>query len=293
MRIAFLGFGEAGRAFHDSLTGVDPSLEFAAYDIKLDDAGAAPAMREAMQSRGVAIAPDRAAIAGADWIVSAVTADQSHAALEPLAPHLTPGRWLIDINSVAPDTKRANAALIGESGAAYLDMAVMAPVDPNGHRTPVLLAGAATPALLAEFDRLQWNHRVVGPDPGAAAAIKMVRSLFVKGIGAITVETLLAAEASGCFDEIYDSLSTSFPGLGWPDFAAHQFERLVTHGRRRAAEMRECAATVSDLGLNGSLAGEIASIDERMAGLAEKPPEAGDLEPGVAALLARRLAASK
>jgi 3-hydroxyisobutyrate dehydrogenase-like beta-hydroxyacid dehydrogenase len=254
-------------------------------------------MGAAMEERSVGVAADCAGLTEADWIISAVTADQSLVALQSLAPHLTQGQWVIDINSVSPDRKRESAALVEKAGGHYLDMAVMAPVyqngHPRGHRTPVLLAGAMPPGMLDEIDRLEFDHRIVGDEPGRAAAIKMVRSLFVKGLEAITVETLLAAQASGCFEEILSSLSVSYPGLGWPQFASYEFERTLKHGKRRAAEMRESAATVAALGLNGRLAGEIANIQEAMGGLAaDAPAQAdtdGDMSGTVAAILSARL----
>ena len=265
MKIGFLGYGEAARAFHDGL-----SRAVLAHDILLDaDDGA---MREAMRLHGatpVAIA----GLAEADWVFSAVTADQSLLAVEPLLPHLRQGQVLIDINSVSPDRKRETATAVEATGALYLDMAVMAPVHPKKHATPVLLAGAPAETLLPQLLALGFSASLVGPEPGAATAIKMVRSLFVKGLEAITVETLLAARASGCFDEIYASLSSSFPGLDWSRFAAYQFERTTRHGRRRAAEMRESGATLDALGLHGALAREIAAVQEAM-GQAGPAPDA-------------------
>lgn len=119
----------------------------------------------------------------------------------------------------------------------------------------------------------------------------MVRSLFVKGLEAITVETLLAAKASGCFDEIVSSLSASYPGLGWPDFAAYQFERTTRHGKRRAAEMMESAATLDAFGLRGHLAREIARVQAKMGTVGPHPE--GTLSDTVSTVLEKRLAAEK
>ncbi|MGN6470072.1 MAG: DUF1932 domain-containing protein [Rhizobiaceae bacterium] len=289
MRIGFLGFGEAARAFCDSLAG--EGLAFSAYDILLDDAGRAEAMRDAMRGRNVTIAESPAGLRDADWIISAVTADQSLIAARSLLPHLVQGQVVIDLNSVSPGRKRQTAEEVGTAGAAYLDMAVMAPVHPRGHRTPVLLAGEQAEALSREIAALGFNGRVVGDRPGAAAAIKMVRSVFVKGLEAITVEALLAAEASGCFEEILASLSSSYPGLDLPKTAPYQFERTLRHGARRAAEMRESAATLNALGLRGGIAAETAEIQERMgrAGKSVDPDEA-DLRTLVRSVLAARLA---
>ena len=282
MKIGFLGYGEAARAFHDGL-----GRAVLAYDILLDaDDGS---MREAMKLRGaspVAIA----GLAEADWVFSAVTADQSLLAVTPLLPHLRQGQVLIDINSVSPDRKRKTAAAVEAVGAQYLDMAVMAPVHPKKHATPVLLAGKQAASLLQELIGLGFSASMTGPEPGAATAIKMVRSLFVKGLEAITVETLLAARASDCFDEIYASLSSSFPGLDWARFAAYQFERTTSHGRRRAAEMRESGATLDALGLHGALAREIAAVQDAMG--ATGPVSGASLTETVQTVLARRVGKS-
>lgn len=286
MRIGFLGYGEAARAFHDGLAR--PGLSFVAYDIVLDaDDGA---MRDAMRASG-AEPVEIAGLADADWVISAVTADQSFSAVVPLLAHLRQGQVLIDINSVSPDRKRETAHAVEAAGAAYLDMAVMAPVHPKKHATPVLIAGAPAQTLLPRLLDLGFSASIAGENPGAATAIKMVRSLFVKGLEAITVEALLAAEASGCYAEILASLSTSYPGLGWPDFVAYQFERTTRHGKRRAAEMEESAATLDALGLNGGLAAGIARVQAAMGAVG--PEQDSDLATTVRRVLEKRLAVDK
>ncbi|WP_116652288.1 NAD(P)-dependent oxidoreductase [Pelagibacterium sediminicola] len=287
MRIGFLGYGEAARAFHEGLAR--PGLSVCAHDILLDaDEGA---MRAAMEERG-ATPVSLSGLADMDWIISAVTADQSLLAVEPLLARLRRGQTLIDINSVSPGRKRETAQRIEAAGGHYLDMAVMAPVHPKKHATPVLIAGAPAAAMLPHLLDLGFSASIAGEAAGAATAIKMVRSLFVKGLEAITVEALLAARASGCFDEILASLSSSYPGLGWPDFAAYQFERTTRHGKRRAAEMEESAATLDALGLNGGLAREIARVQALM-GKSGPVLEGDGLETTAANALEGRLAVDK
>lgn len=288
MRIAFIGFGEAARAFTDSLAATGSDLQFAAYDILFDSEGTGGATAWAARERGVAVADTAAAAAdGADWVIAAVTAASSLDAAASVASRLTAGQTFIDINSVSPGRKRDTAALFAP-GVAYLDMAVMAPVHPAGHRTPVFLAGEMAADLRAALDRLDFRYEVVGAAAGEATAIKMVRSLFVKGLEAITVEALLAAEASGCFDRVFASLSGSFQGLGWPDFAAYQIERMLRHGTRRAAEMRESGVAMDEIGVGGDLARAIAAFHERLGALGVKPA-AGEDPQATLRGLARRL----
>ena len=288
MRIAFLGFGEAARAFRESLAGKDRALRFAAYDILLDTQGADGDCARAMEAHGVeaALAPERLA-AGADWIVSAVTADQSLEAAKSVAPFARPGQVFLDINSVSPQRKRDTAALFAPAGAPYLDMAVMAPVHPKGHRTPVLVAGPVH-GHEETLRKLAFDFEVVGADPGAATAIKMVRSVFVKGLEAITVETLLAASASGCLGYITKSLGRSYPGLNLQELAPYQFERSLRHGKRRAAEMRESAAALDELGLFGALAEAIAEVHDAMGHLGRNALPEQTFEASLQTLLALR-----
>ena len=97
----------------------------------------------------------------------------------------------------------------------------------------------------------------------------MVRSLFVKGLEAITVQALLAAHQAGCFDRVYASLSASYEKLGWPKFPLYQLERVTRHGVRRAAEMRESAATMKELGFDAgfALADAIAALQDEIGHL--------------------------
>lgn len=283
MKIGFLGYGEAARAFHEGLSEVVAVV--LAHDILLLSGD--EAMRLAMSARGAQVAETAAALSDVDLIFSAVTADQSLLAVQPLLPHLRPGQVFIDINSVSPERKRQTAAAVEAAGAEYIDMAVMAPVHPRKHKTPVLLAGSFASEILPELRALGFSAEIAGDAPGAATAIKMVRSVFVKGLEAITVEALLAAQASACFDEILASLSGSYPGLDWPHFAEYQMERTTRHGRRRAAEMRESAATLDALGLHGGLAAAIAEVQERMGACGVTPDK--DLEQTVDRVLEHRL----
>ncbi|HVW56175.1 MAG TPA: DUF1932 domain-containing protein [Rhizobiaceae bacterium] len=284
MRIAFIGYGEAARAFTDSLArkpGVDV---IAAHDIRQDDS-----MASAATSRGLRFEPEIGqAISGADWIISAVTADRSLEAARSAADHLRQGQLFIDINSVSPGRKQQAALLVTARNAGYLDMAVMAPVHPRGHATPVLLAGPSDDALRADFEALGFTFEIVGDEVGAATAIKMVRSMFVKGLEALTVETLMAAATAGCFDKIVNSLAETFPGLGWPDNARYMFERTLRHGARRAAEMRESAVTYDELGFVGALAGRIADVQGKMGALAAGELPAGPLEKAIAHIASLR-----
>jgi len=278
MHIAFIGFGEAARAFTASLE--DLGVErFTAYDIK-QGTPAGEEVEKAAAGLGVTLADGPvAAIEDADWIVAAVTAASSLEAAQSVLGGLSDSQVYLDINSVSAKRKQDTAALVRQTGARYVDMAVMAPVHPRGHKTPVLIAGDHGGDVADALARLAFDFRVVGDEVGSATSIKMIRSLFVKGLEAITVQAISAARQAGCYDEVYESLSGSYKVLGWPKYAEYQFERMMRHGVRRAAEMRESANSMRDLGFDngGALADAIAAWHDEVGGLGCVPPEEADL----------------
>ena len=149
------------------------------------------------------------------------------------------------MNSTAPETKREAAKLIDEAGGRYVDVAVMAPVDPARLAVPLLLSGPHAAGGAAMLNALGFtNTRVVAGDIGQASSIKMIRSIMVKGQEALTAEMMLAAQAAGIVDEVLSSL-----GDGWDVKAAYNLERMKIHGRRRAAEMEEVGKTLVALGV--------------------------------------------
>ena len=185
-------------------------------------------------------------IAAASIILSVVTADQALVAARAAAAHLSPGALYCDMNSVAPDSKRAAAAVIDAAGGRYVDVAVMAPVDPAGLAVPLLLSGPHAAAGAAALRALGFTDVTLLPgDIGRAASVKMIRSVMVKGIEALTAEMLLASDAAGVSDAVLASL-----GDAWAAKAAYNLERMTTHGLRRAAEMEEVAKTLVALGID-------------------------------------------
>lgn len=190
------------------------------------------------------------ALHGAQLILSLVTADQALAVARDYAPHLAPGALWCDMNSVAPDTKRAAGLLVEKNGGRYVDVAVLAPVHPARLQVPLLLSGpAALNAEVALHEAGFGNVRVVSEKIGQASAIKMIRSVMVKGIEALTDEMMQAAAAARVMDEVLASLDASEKTISWRERAAYNLERMHSHGLRRAAEMEESAKTLESLGV--------------------------------------------
>ena len=256
--IALIGFGEAGSTFARAAGWAGGAR---AFDVK---AGRGAAMAGA----GVQGCATRAeALAGAGLVLCLVTADSAVNAARECAGLLAPGALWCDMNSVAPETKRAAAEIIDAAGGRYVDVAVLAPVDPARLAVPLLLAGnAAGEAEAVLRDAGFANVRRVGAEVGRASAIKMIRSVMVKGIEALTAEMMLAAEAAGVTDEVLASLDASEKAKPWAERAAYNIERMTTHGARRAAEMEESAKTLRSLGVEPVMTDGTVVRQREMAG---------------------------
>jgi 3-hydroxyisobutyrate dehydrogenase-like beta-hydroxyacid dehydrogenase len=254
--VALIGFGEAGEAFAraEGWRG-----ETRAWDVL-------PERRAAMARCGVETGNTaREALAERAFFLSLVTADAALDAARTYAPLLPEGSLWCDMKSVAPETKREAAAVIEASGGRYVDVAVMAPVD-KGMALPLLLAGPHALAAHPLLEALGFsNVAFVGDEVGRASAIKMIRSVMVKGLEALSWECAAAAEAAGVFDEVMASLDASEKPQTWSERIAYNRERMETHGLRRAAEMEESAQTLQGLGIDPVMTRGTVELQRRAA----------------------------
>jgi 3-hydroxyisobutyrate dehydrogenase-like beta-hydroxyacid dehydrogenase len=253
-KIAMVGFGEAGSILGAELAAT--GREVVTYDILLDtEAGRAAMLDKARRARVQTADSLDAAVAGADLVVSAVTATSSADVARNASGALRTGQVYLDINSCSPATKRSNAQTVQSSGADYVEAAVMAPVPPQRLQVPMLLGGARAAQLAPALTALGMNATAISDQIGVASAVKMCRSVIIKGLEALAVESMLAARRFGAEQEVLASLQRTFPQMGWQDkLPDYLVSRVAEHGRRRAAEMREVAHTLQDVGIEPTMA---------------------------------------
>ena len=255
--IGFLGFGEAAQAFLSGWrTDANFKARICAYDIKTDSPNSevrTAKRADYMAAKVLGASTAAEALTGADAIFSVVTADQAHEAAIAALPGLTKGALFFDCDSCAPQTKTRTAEEVEAAGGLYVDVAVMAPVHPRLHRTPLLISGPRAEAAAPALASLGMSATIHDGPVGAASAVKMIRSVMMKGIEALVCECVLAGRKAGVIETVLDSLDDTYPGFDWKKRSAYMLERVMTHGVRRAAEMREVALTVDLLGLKGEM----------------------------------------
>ena len=290
-RISFIGFGEAGQAIASGLR--DAGIErIAAWDILFPDPAGAP-LKTAGESIGVRVASSAGdAVRETDMVISAVTAASSVDAARSVAPHLTGNPYYLDINSVSPGRKQETARLLGER-ASYVDVAVIAAIHPARHRTPLLISGPHAEKISPLLRELDMQLSVVSPKIGSAAAIKMIRSVMIKGIEALTLECFLAASRAGVLEEVTASLKNNYPTLDWTKIADYNLERMASHGERRAAEMEESAATLRELGLDPLMVDSTVKRQREMGAIGKQETVREALKSGRAAILSAISAVAK
>ena len=289
--ICFIGFGEAGQAIASGLreAGVET---MSAWDI-LFPQREGEKLRQAAEANGVRCAGSAAeAVRGADMIISAVTAASSVEAAQSVKQHLASQPYFLDINPVSPVRKQETAKLLGMA-ARYVDVAVLAPIYPARHQTPMLLAGAHAETVAPELAGLTMRVSVAGSEIGAAAAIKMVRSVMIKGIEALTLECFLAASRAGVIDEVATSMKNNYPGLDWTKIVPYNLERMAAHGERRAAEMEEVADTLRELGVEPLMTAATVKRQREMGEIGVQQTVRGSLAHGRAAILSAISAAAR
>ncbi len=248
-KIALIGFGEAGGIFGQDFAAA--GLEVSTFDILLNsEASRAAMLAKAQNAKVHAHGTLEDAIAAADLVISAVTASAAADVAAGAARFLRAGQLYLDINSVSPETKQCIARTLEGSPAAFVEAAVMAAVAPQRLKVPMLLGGAHAAAAAERLREIGMNVKPISERVGVASAIKMCRSIIIKGLEAITVESMFTARRYGAEKQVLESLAATFPDMGWngalPDYL---ISRVAEHGKRRAAEMREAAQAIVDAGL--------------------------------------------
>lgn len=265
VRLAVIGLGEAGFAIASGLAEEGASIT--AFDAAPPGSPFGVRIRARAAKAGIAMAETAAAaIPNADLILSIVIPAAAGDVAAHVAPHLRDGQLFLDLNSIGPGTKRTLAAAIASGAGTFVEGAILAAVPPYRHRVPIALSGPAAHDARAILEPLGARVEVVGTEVGAAAALKMQRSLLVKGIEALLIESIAGAEPYGLTERVLTSMDESFPGIDWTETARYLTSRTALHGARRAVELAEVAASLTDLGVEPIMAD---AVRRRLAWVAQ------------------------
>lgn len=249
--IAIVGFGEVGGIFGSDLA--KQGIEVSIFDILLASQSHRQEMLAKARSCGVKIESTLGdCLRNADLVISSVTATSALEVARQAGLILGRNQMFLDINSVSPETKRKASSYIesnrGSDTPRFVEAAVMAAVPGKRLKVPMLLGGVHAVAASDALRSLGMNATALSDQIGVASAVKMCRSVLVKGLEALAVECLFAARQYGAEDTVLESLNATYPGMGWNDqLPDYLISRVAEHGRRRAAELREVAQTLQEV----------------------------------------------
>ncbi len=246
-RVALIGYGEVGRILAEDLRALSHAVTV--FDLKLDEAEG-QAMRAHAAQHGVSVVRSHAlAVEGAELVISVVTASQAVAVAQACAAVMPANAFFLDFNSASPGAKIGAAGHINAGLGRFVEGAVMTSIAPYRIKVPLLLGGPDAQALLPLLQGLGFAAKVASDQLGVASATKMCRSVMIKGLEAMVIESFTAARHYGVEDAVIASLAETFPGIDWEKQGAYMFQRVIEHGRRRSEEVLEVAQTVRDAGL--------------------------------------------
>lgn len=287
MKLAFIGFGEAAQAMALGFQGEKSLDRLSAFDVRAQDPAQATALHEKAAALGVVLATSVGeVVADAPVVLSLVQGSVAVAVAQSVAPALRPDQVYVDLNSVSPDAKRRVAAAVAEGRGRCVEGAIMDAVRPKNHKVPILLAGPDAGAVAERLNGVGMNCEAIGSVVGQACSVKMIRSVMMKGVEALILESMAAAETAGVTERILDSVNGTFKGLDWRKLTSHYLKRTHEHGPRRVSEMKESAATIRDLGMEPFMATAISrTIAEGHARLSAVPYDASALYPQLLGLL--------
>ena len=264
--IGLIGYGEVGKTFSAGLKASSGVGSMSAWDLKfLNPANQAAELAHAAHAGVRACLSMQALCAASDLVISAVTASSTLVVAQEAALHMRAGSVFLDLNSASPGTKQQCAALIEASGAHYVEAGVMTSVPPYGIKTPMLLGGPLAFELAPLLASWGMDAKAVSDKLGVASAIKMCRSVMIKGLEALVIESYTTARAYGVEDHVLPTLAETFPSIDWEKTGAYFFSRVVQHGQRRAEEMREAANTVRESGFEPFMTASIADKQQWVA----------------------------
>jgi 3-hydroxyisobutyrate dehydrogenase-like beta-hydroxyacid dehydrogenase len=263
-KIAFIGFGEVGQRFAKDLL-VHDDMHIAAYDVLFGQSVGENILSRAKAMGVLAAQTSHEAMQDAGIVISAVTASQAVEVAHSASQHLKAGQIFLDVNSAAPSTKQRAAQFVETTGAHYVECAVMAAVLKPGLAVPILAGGPHAIEAAALMNALGMNLTPVATEYGKASAMKLCRSIMIKGLEALMLDCAAASEAWDVKEPVFASLAETFPSIDWHDLCENMRERVARHGIRRAAEMREAGEMLDSLGIIPELANAVAQAQWRGA----------------------------
>lgn len=251
--ITFVGFGEA--SYHIAKGLKAEGLEgIIAYDAFWDHPERGGLIQQRAKEADIILLPTlKEAVESSKFILSATSAKIAVPIAASIFPYMKSGQIFVDINAASPMAMKEIDELQKKEGVLFCDAAVMGVVPSEGHKVPMLLSGNGGAVFQNELTKYGMKLKDLNTVAGGSSAIKMFRSVFMKGLTQLLIESLSASAKFGVLDTIVESLSESINNKTIEDLSNQLIPRTVVHAERRVSEMKEVIATLEEMGLDASM----------------------------------------
>lgn len=254
MKIAVIGLGEVGRCYAAPLHDAKNALS-------LCEPHRSPSAGALAESIGSEIheAPG-AWMNDMELVLSCVTGTTSLPVVGQVLPHLRQGALFADFTTASPDVKREGASRAASAGVRYVDTAIMGGISLHRVRTPLLASGQGAEELKEILEQAGARVQVIaGGHAGDAMSLKILRSVFTKGMEALSVELLMSAQKQGIREELYRQLK-DIDDTPLRAFMDMMVRTHVIHAKRRAHEVRDAQGELASQGLASTV---LPGVEER------------------------------
>ncbi|WP_312419525.1 NAD(P)-dependent oxidoreductase [Anaerospora hongkongensis] len=262
MQLVFIGFGEAAYHIASGLKA-EGLTDLGAYDRNAADPQLGGLIQQRAAEVGVKLFESlESAYQAGEFIACLTSANSALAVAKSVIPKLKAGQVYIDMNSAAPTVKADIAEIPRNEGVMFCDAAVMGTVPGNKHKVPMFLAGNGAAKFAAAFSQYGMKLTVLDAQAGGASAIKMFKSVIMKGLPQLMFESFEAAVKYGVLNTLVDSLASSLNGKTVEQLADTFTARTMIHAARRSEEMQDVVATLENLGVDAAMSkATVAKLD--------------------------------
>ena len=253
MNLGFIGFGEVGFELarglkQEGLSGI------VAFDPMTGDAKYGPLVQSRAKEADVALLPTPQAVATtAEVIIAAVPGSKALAVALELAPALKPNQVYADVSTSTAANKKQMALAIESVGALFADGALMGGLSMQRHKVPTLLSGSGSERFIDLLSPFGMSLTKVSNIAGDAIAIKLVRSIAMKGLASLAVETLAAATKLGVDTAVLRSIEDTLSAASFKETLDWLVTASAVHAERQVHEMNDVMLMMQEIGVEPTM----------------------------------------
>ncbi len=248
-RIGIIGYGEVGQAFTEGLSSAK-AIDIAVFDIRFTSDNSPNVLINVAKKRNLNIERSiKSIVQGNDLIFSAVTCEQAWKVAEESSRHMRKGQIYVDFNTVTPHLKEEMNRLIAQRGAEFIEVAILGTITSYGFKSPMLACGEKAQEFGDFLNVLGFNVKVLSEEIGKASYMKMLRSVFAKGVESLLFEMLVAAEKCDLLEPVMNAIVDHMDNSSFLNIAETWIITNVMHAQRRADEMDHVIQTLKNLNM--------------------------------------------